>query len=376
MKYLMSTLTAFVLVVVTANTQAEIYKYQDANGRWHFTDKKPQTKKRRLEKIDPLNRSVSKLPSTDSDKPKTLSDDIATDLNQRYNPQSTIEKTTLAVVTVKTSAGLGSGFFVSDDGYIVTNRHVIRPKKRENVEHKEQRQLNYLQGNIKTAKHNISVYSKRLKNMQPRLKQYKYDYETSAFQAEKAAAKERYLDYKKRYSAQERSLKQSRDRLAKYKRNLAKHEQKISDVNRKLIFANTARSFDIVLKDGTKLKADLVKIAKEHDLALLKMKGKKTPLLPLSEEKYLRQGERVYAYGSPRGDMDSVTSGIVTGLNKKHIKIDAMISPGNSGGPLVNEEGDVVGVNTVLYTRTGFGGAIPIHLVKEAFGAYLTATPE
>lgn len=372
-KYLAPMLSAFVFVLTSAQLQAEIYKYQDASGRWHFTDKKPQTKKRRLEKIDPLNRSVvdSPIDNTAQDKSLPPSDDIAADLVARYRPQSTIEKTTLGVVTVKTTAGLGSGFFISNDGYIVTNRHVIRPEKRKKVAYDEQQQLNYLRNSIKTARHNVSVYSKRLKNMQPRLNQYKYDYESSDFQSEKAAAKEKYVNYKKRYSDSETSLKRSRERLAKHKRNLARHEQKMSDLNRKLVFANTARRFDIVLKNGARLKADLVKISKEHDLALLKVNDKKTPVLSLSKDKYLRQGERVYAFGSPRGDMDSVTSGIVTGLNQKHIKIDAMISPGNSGGPLVNEQGDVVGVNTVLYTQTGFGGAIPIRYVHESFPGHL-----
>ena len=111
------------------------------------------------------------------------------------------------------------------------------------------------------------------------------------------------------------------------------------------------------------------------DLALLKIEGQETtsfPIVPLGESIELNQGDRVFAIGSPLGLERSVSEGIVSLRNRIisdriHIQTTAEISPGNSGGPLFNYRGEVVGVNNmkvVSQGAEGLGFAIPVHTLK------------
>ena len=111
------------------------------------------------------------------------------------------------------------------------------------------------------------------------------------------------------------------------------------------------------------------------DLALLKIEGQETtgfPIVPLGQSIELNQGDRVFAIGSPLGLERSVSEGIVSLRNRIisdriHIQTTAEISPGNSGGPLFNYRGEVVGVNNmkvVSQGAEGLGFAIPVQTLK------------
>ena len=99
----------------------------------------------------------------------------------------------------------------------------------------------------------------------------------------------------------------------------------------------------------------------ELDLALLKVDGLKLPALPLATYSQLRQGETVFAFGSPVGLRNSLTHGLVSAVARQidpdspliYVQTDAPINPGNSGGPLVNIRGEVVGVNTFIMSQSG-----------------------
>lgn len=115
---------------------------------------------------------------------------------------------------------------------------------------------------------------------------------------------------------------------------------------------------------------------KRADLALLKIDATHLPSIPLRDDVHARQGELVFAIGSPQGLRDSVTMGVVSSparLTEKndemfYIQTDAPLNPGNSGGPLVDTDGNVVGINTFMLTESGgsegLGFAIPASIVK------------
>ncbi|HKU06382.1 MAG TPA: Do family serine endopeptidase [Bradyrhizobium sp.] len=138
-----------------------------------------------------------------------------------------------------------------------------------------------------------------------------------------------------------------------------------------------ADEINVILNDGTKIKAELVGVDKKTDLAVLKFK----PTKPLTAVKFgdsdkLRLGEWVIAIGNPFSLGGSVTAGIVSARNRdisqgpydNYIQTDASINRGNSGGPLFNLDGEVVGVNTLIISPTGgsigLGFAVPSKTVS------------
>jgi serine protease Do len=124
------------------------------------------------------------------------------------------------------------------------------------------------------------------------------------------------------------------------------------------------------------LDAKLLGIHKASDLALLKVEASHLPTLNLGTERRVRQGELVLAIGSPEGLRDSVTMGVVSSVARQpdpddpmvYIQTDAAMNPGNSGGPLVDIDGNVVGINTLMLSTgggsEGLGFAIPAAIVN------------
>ena len=125
--------------------------------------------------------------------------------------------------------------------------------------------------------------------------------------------------------------------------------------------------------------ARIVGITTELDLAVLKVDGRKLPALTLASYSNVRQGETVFAFGSPNGLRHTLTHGMVSAVARQtnpdspliYIQTDAPINQGNSGGPLVNIRGEVVGVNTFIMSQSGgsdgLGFAIPSATVRTAF---------
>ncbi|GAA5178795.1 MULTISPECIES: DegQ family serine endoprotease [Halomonadaceae] len=140
---------------------------------------------------------------------------------------------------------------------------------------------------------------------------------------------------------------------------------------------NGADEIMVRLNDRRELKAKLVGADKKTDVALLKVDADNLPTLNIGNSEQLEVGEWVAAIGSPFGFDHSVTAGIVSAIDRTlpsdayvpFIQTDVAINPGNSGGPLFNLEGEVVGINSQIFTRSGgFMGlsfAIPISVAMD-----------
>jgi serine protease Do len=125
--------------------------------------------------------------------------------------------------------------------------------------------------------------------------------------------------------------------------------------------------------------AELVGVSDELDLALLKIDADDIPVLRLADYEKVRQGELVFAFGSPDGLRNSVSMGMVSSVARQvavdsplvYVQTDASINPGNSGGPLVDSAGDVVGINTFIQSLSGgsegLGFALPSALISLAY---------
>lgn len=141
-----------------------------------------------------------------------------------------------------------------------------------------------------------------------------------------------------------------------------------------------ANKIQVFLKDGRSARARVIGTDPESDLAVLKIKLTGLPAITLGRSNNLRVGDVVLAIGNPYGFGLTVTQGIVsaTGRNKlgintfeNFIQTDAAINPGNSGGALIDARGNLIGINTAIFSRSGsaagIGFAIPIDLAKNVF---------
>ena len=130
---------------------------------------------------------------------------------------------------------------------------------------------------------------------------------------------------------------------------------------------------------GKILDARIVGMDRDTDLALIKIDARNLPFLELGDSDTLRQGELVMAFGNPLGMENSVSMGVVSSVARQlkpddtqiYIQTDAPINPGNSGGPLVDTDGEIVGLNTFILSQSGgsegLGFAIPSNLVKNVY---------
>jgi serine protease Do len=134
----------------------------------------------------------------------------------------------------------------------------------------------------------------------------------------------------------------------------------------------------VTLKGKEKYRARVIGVEPKTDIAVIKIDGRRFPHVKFGDSNSLEVGDWVLAIGNPFGLMKTVTAGIVSAKGRhdmgmldheEFIQTDAAINPGNSGGPLVNIEGEVVGMNTAILSRSGgymgIGFAIPINVVKK-----------
>ncbi len=133
----------------------------------------------------------------------------------------------------------------------------------------------------------------------------------------------------------------------------------------------------VVLNDGREFSADIVGADPESDLAVLRISSDSPlPAIDMGDSSDIMIGETVIAIGNPFGFSNTVTTGVVSAVNRSirvdervyndFIQTDASINPGNSGGPLLNINGELIGINTAIYAKAeGIGFAIPINKAKK-----------
>ena len=146
-----------------------------------------------------------------------------------------------------------------------------------------------------------------------------------------------------------------------------------------------ADDIDIALSDGRKVKAKIIGSDPETDIAVLKIEAKQLPTpITLGKIESVHVGDVVLAIGNPFGVGQTVTSGIVSAMGRDHVGIntfenfiqtDAAINPGNSGGALIDTRGNLIGINTAIFSNNGgsmgIGFAIPINLAKQVMESIL-----
>ena len=145
-----------------------------------------------------------------------------------------------------------------------------------------------------------------------------------------------------------------------------------------------ADEIEVVLTDGRKAPAKIVGLDPETDLAVIKINLDKLPVIVLGQSELARVGDVVLAIGNPFGVGQTVTMGIISALGRNNLHInsfenfiqtDAAINFGNSGGALVDTRGNLIGINTAIYSQSGgsvgIGFAIPVSTAKTVMEAII-----
>lgn len=133
----------------------------------------------------------------------------------------------------------------------------------------------------------------------------------------------------------------------------------------------------VILYDKRSFRARIIGSDPKTDIAVIKINAKELPLIPWGDSEKLQVGEFVLAIGSPFGLSHTVTMGIISAIGRvdvgiadyeNFIQTDAAINPGNSGGPLTNVKGELIGINTAIFSKTGgyqgIGFAVPSNMVR------------
>mgnify|MGYP000991516022 CR=1 FL=1 len=352
-RYARSTLAAVMLGLIWLAAAAAadgIYQYRRSDGVWVFTDNPNE--------LPPeARREVAKRFENRSAQVRDLAAQLA-----RQNPRNPIEAAVLGTVAVKSGKGMGSGFFVTEDGFLITNRHVVRTPAQVREARTER---------IERIDTQAETFYTRLEAEQQRL-------DAALAELEGLRRRMRSADYA-----------QNRGSLDRWQQDLDRRRREIQDQHETLRRRQTEaeardritdleRVFDVLLADNTALRAFLVAEDERWDLALLKVDGYRVPRLTPAAPGQTATGEPVYAVGNPAALRNSVSKGVLSGYEGGWIKTDAKIYPGNSGGPLVDAAGRVLGINTFkeLTERfEGLGFAVPIQTAYQVFGRHLPATP-
>ena len=273
-------------------------------------------------------------------------------------PANKIEEARNATVSIKMALGSGSGFFISESGYIVTNRHVIDSSYGQTEDTADQiekvkKQDEYQARLLDQEERELRKQKAQLRRQRSRMSQTEYQH------------------YKEQLEVREEILRQRRYQFEEQRRQF---DTAYDQYEQRLISDLAQSGYTIVLADKTELQAEKVTISEKYDLALLRLKGYKTPYIPRGNANGLHHGQPLYAIGNSLDMGHTVTSGIFSGRRADLLQTNAQINPGNSGGPLITEDGRVIGINTskVVHSSVeGVGFAIPIHVVMTEFGAYI-----
>jgi len=340
----------------TDHGNAGVYKYKDKNGVWHFTDTPDEDVYKEAEQYINDEKAAGRKPDIASSAP--VGEDLQAHFKKSLPPANKIEEARNATVSIKMALGSGSGFFISETGYIVTNRHVIDSSYGQKEDTADQ---------IENMKKQIEYQDKLLDQEERQLRKKKSQLRKQRRQMQS----DEYRYWKDQLERQEESLRQRRYQFEEQRRQF---DEAYDKYEQRLISDLAQSGYTIVLADKTELQAEKVTISERYDLALLRLKGYKTPFIPRGNAHGLHHGQPLYAIGNSLDMGHTVTSGIFSGRRSDLLQTNAQINPGNSGGPLITEEGLVIGVNTsklVGMGVEGMGFAIPIHVVMTEFGAYI-----
>jgi len=342
---------------------AKIYKYQGPDGKWHYTDTPPEEK------------GVQEIQGGKTDG-EAIGWDLDRHLNDKLRPRNPMEKARQFTVTLKTPIGLGSGFFINANGFIVTNRHLFEGDPNQTA----------------TAHRLYLLESERLGQFRERLIAYAADLiaydglgdDPALVRSLNDKDPDAFISLYRKIDRKDAAFKIHTERYEKLLSEYHERQEKLDALQEEIHAAqvraeNPPAYVTVFLADNTSFEAKFVAKSPDHDLALFQLSGYKTPFPEFGNVQRIPAGTPVYAVGSPLGLSQSISEGVFSALRQDArgawiLQNTAKVNQGNSGGPLIDAQGRVLAVNTAKWMRPGVEGislSIAIPTVLEAFKSEL-----
>ena len=336
---------AVLLALACAGAGADIYRYQDAYGNWYFTDEPPAGVQADI--IPDIKTGTTRRPS-----PVPAATDLAARLEAGLHAMTPVDQASLAVVVLRGPGGMGSGFFCSPDGHILTERRLLRGGGRDEP-------LGGHDDRTALAQEAAAV-RERLVRMEKDLAGYARVLKNAEDEAARAWAQASHAELQGRYQSESEALAALELELG---------AQVPAPGELPFVEAGVSK-LDLYLKDGTALHARVVEEDADLGLALLKLDGYRTPALRLDPDADLSEGMRVLLVGRAAGLQDAVTSAVLTDISLRRLVTDAEPLPGQGGGPVIDLSGRVIGMVLEPEQRgpsssEAEGRAIPAILIRQ-----------
>ena len=311
-----------------SSADAKIYKYQDEQGHWHFTD----TPVGDIPEDTPDQR-----PSADLSEIR----DIESQMINAYDPQTPIDQAAIAVVAIHTGSKYRTGFFITDNGYLITHRDSL---KSETVKSNVEMDPNKIEENrrtLKQAKRWLANQEANLKTAEEQLQQLKFQAEN---ETEPVLREQKQQDYEKtRFDVARKKgfLVKKRNQYMRLEQNVEASRNAMAGGDTEAEYEETIR---VELKGFSSYPARLVATSMRYNLALLKIDNCKSPIIEMLERDAVQKGMPVTVIGNPHKHEITRHTGTVVNFAGDFIKSSAFSSSYDSGGPLLTEDGRWIGV--------------------------------
>lgn len=365
-------------VLIISHYNSKINKIIDANNRKTAPSAAIQVMPPESSGVEPMDELQGLSRQLERSQLNTRSENTVENQRSESPFKNRIEEACKAVVTIKTASGFGSGFFINEDGYILTNKHVS--EMNENVQDSLFDARESLRRQLKETEALLSDIERQLSDTKNDI-----DAENSWISENtdrryygKQELEDKVAEVKSHQAQAQKYIREYNSLMNQYNTEKANEDllqQKYKQANSQLDTLAFNASLTVYLADGTKKTASVISNSLSYDMALLKIDGVQTPFIKPADVDELKVGDALYAIGTPH-DLSlnqTVTSGILSGFRDGFIQTNAQISGGNSGGPLINDEGKAIGINTskiVADGVEGIGFCIPINVAVQEYNQY------
>ncbi len=351
----------------------KIYKYKNENDVWVFTDTPPE--------LPEGSEQVEQMDGMIEEKKDISSGDIRIRPVADLKSEKSIETAKNATAAIQTPIHYAAGFFITPDGFLLTNRHVLLCDEYPIKGNKRDKE--YSLSNIRKLNRAFADKSAFL-HWDVSDMEEEYD---SILSINDPAKRKAGLE---KYKEKERHLEKRKNDLMRRIENLHSSisliRNSIEQNGYGIPFAKISDTYTIRLQDGSEHEAALAAEDEEHNLALLKLNGVETPYLAPVKPDSIPLRAPVFVITYPSMNWEASANGILSGLDKPivktafsgvfsgleghFIKTDAPINSRNTGGPLITWKGGVLGVSTSLRLTKeyeGLGFAISIETALKVF---------